>query len=156
MKRPAKPVSKRLIAAAHAFYAPAFGKQAPEVPKARAPSRDIEHREQVALCQWWSRACGTFGLPEICLFAIPNGGSRHMLTAVRLKAEGVKAGVSDLFLAVPRSEYLGCFIEMKAPNGTMQENQVEFQMQMALQGYNVVTCYGADEAIAFIKSYLRG
>ena len=33
--------------------------------------------------------------------AIPNGGDRSMIVASRLKAEGVKAGVWDVFVPVP-------------------------------------------------------
>ena len=36
-RQPKRQITKREIAAIHAFYAPAFGKQAPEVPKARSP-----------------------------------------------------------------------------------------------------------------------
>lgn len=37
MRKPKQPITKRQIAAIHAFYAPAYGKAAPEVPAARAP-----------------------------------------------------------------------------------------------------------------------
>lgn len=47
------------------------------------------------------------------LFAIPNGGSRDIREAVRLKRQGVKAGVSDMFLPIPNSMYHGLFIELK-------------------------------------------
>jgi len=36
-RRPAKSITKREIAAIHSFYAPAYGRTAPEIPKARAP-----------------------------------------------------------------------------------------------------------------------
>lgn len=36
------------------------------------------------------------------LFAIPDGGRRDAVTGAHLKAEGVRAGVPDMFLAVPR------------------------------------------------------
>lgn len=35
------------------------------------------------------------------LHAIPNGGDRHGATAGKMKAEGAKAGVWDMFLPVP-------------------------------------------------------
>ena len=155
-RQPKRQITKREIAAIHAFYAPAYGKQAPEVPKARAPSRDLEHKEQCAVIQWWHMAHKGFGVPETLLFAVPNGGSRHMLTAVRLKAEGVRAGVSDLFLAQARYGYNGAFLEMKAPEGRMSTEQAQFHEYASNAGYATVTCYGADEAIAFIKRYLRG
>ena len=42
-----------------------------------------------------------------CLFAIPNGGARHIGTAIKLKSEGVTAGVSDLFLMIPSGQKHG-------------------------------------------------
>jgi hypothetical protein len=154
--RSQKPISKRMIAAVHNFNARAYGKTAPEIPKARAPSRDLEHKEQVAVIQWWHLAHKGFGLPEFALFAIPNGGHRHMLTAVRLKAEGVRKGVSDLCLPVQRGGYGGAYIEMKATAGSESDDQQEFINFVRSQNYKAHFCYGADEAIEFITSYLRG
>ena len=157
-RKPKQPMTKRLLAAIKAYHAPAYGKTAPEIPKARAPSRDLEHKEQVAVIQWWHLAHKGFGLPEFALFAIPNGGHRHMLTAVRLKAEGVRAGIPDLFLATPSKDGLlkGLFLEMKADKGRESEAQIEVREFLNEVGYWSVVCYGADEAIDCIKSYLRG
>lgn len=52
--------------------------------------------------------------PELqWLFAIPNGGLRDKITAAKLKQEGVKKGVPDVFLPLPCRDYAGLFIEMK-------------------------------------------
>ena len=62
---------------------------------------DAEHREQVKLFAWaeWER----IDRPELgLLFAVPNGGRRDAVTGARLKAEGVKAGVPDVWLPVAR------------------------------------------------------
>jgi len=59
-------------------------------------------------------------LKNICYFAVPNGGHRHMLVAKKLKAEGVKAGVPDLAI-VHNGKYYG--IEVKTPKGRLSENQ---------------------------------
>lgn len=37
MTRPSKPITRRQIAAIHAFYAPAFNREPPEIPAERAP-----------------------------------------------------------------------------------------------------------------------
>ena len=126
-----KPITRREMLAYANFVAPAFGREAPDVPKARAKSRDLEHKEQVAVIQWWHLAHKAYGLPEFALFAIPNGGARHMLTAVRLKEEGVRPGIPDLFLACSPGEhsrlvgieYQGMFIEMKVGRNKPTENQ---------------------------------
>ena len=44
-----------------------------------------EHLEQVLLIQWFRTQ---YPLMANCLWAIPNGGIRHIKTAIRLKREG--------------------------------------------------------------------
>ena len=87
-------------------------------------SHPTEHQEQVALIHWAKMRSAT--LPELgLLFAIPNGGERHLFVAKKLKAEGVKPGTPDLCLPVARGGYHGLFIEMKRMKGgrvTKQRN----------------------------------
>jgi len=52
--------------------------------------------------------------PELkTAFAIPNGGKRDLREAANMKAQGVKAGVYDVFIPVPRGPWHGLFVEMK-------------------------------------------
>jgi hypothetical protein len=74
------------------------------------------------------------------LFAIPNGGHRHKVVAAKMKAEGAKAGVPDLLLAVPTSKYAGLFIEMKAPKGTVRKEQKKYLKMLAAVGYKTAVC----------------
>ena len=90
------------------------------------------------------------------MFAVPNGGSRNKIEAANLKRQGVKAGVPDIFLPLPRNGFHGLFIEMKTKGNKCSEAQNGYIAEMALQGYKVAVCYGADEAINEIKSYLGG
>jgi hypothetical protein len=66
------------------------------------------------------------------LFAIPNGGQRSLKAGSKAKAEGMMAGVWDLFLAVPNhfNYQGGLFIEMKAPKGKLTESQTAFQTEL--------------------------
>ena len=92
------------------------------------------------------------------LHAIPNGGSRKPLEAVRLKRQGVKAGVSDMFLPVPRNGFHGLYIEMKRDKrhgpSRVSPDQKEFHTDMLANGYACEVCYGAEEAINTIKQYM--
>jgi hypothetical protein len=115
--------------------------------------KNDEHKEQVALIEWFRLQ---YPLIRGCLFAIPNGGVRNIGTAIKLKREGVMAGVSDLFLMVPKSPKCGLFIEMKAKGGKAQENQLEFQKLAKNMGYDAEVCYGFIEAKETIKNYLKG
>ena len=75
-----------------------------------------EHEEQVALMRLVEMHKGRW--PELgMLFHIPNGGNRNIITAKKLKAEGVKKGVPDLCLPIPRGEHHGLFVELKKQKG---------------------------------------
>ena len=66
---------------------------------------DEEHQIQKAIAQY-------LDIRGYCWWAVPNGGSRSLITATRLKAEGVKAGVPDITL-IHNGMFYG--IEVKKP-----------------------------------------
>jgi len=112
-----------------------------------------EEEEQTILFQWAKMYKGTY--PELdLLFHVPNGGKRDKLTAIKLKAQGVKSGVPDLCLPVPRGEYHGLFVELKTKNNTATEKQKEWLCALQKQGYAVAVCYGWENASEKIKKYL--
>ena len=165
MPKPAKPNAteqKRKNQQTMDFYAAMAGKPttalmpvAPKREKTTAPrAQPTEHQEQVRVIHWWRHACNVYRLPEFSLFAIPNGGRRDPIEATHLKAEGLRSGVSDLFLAVPTGQKCGLFIEMKSTVGKPGTNQPEFIDYAVNQGYAADFAYGADAAIAMIKNYL--
>ncbi|MCK5236436.1 MAG: VRR-NUC domain-containing protein [Deltaproteobacteria bacterium] len=94
--------------------------------------------------------------PELALlYAIPNGGQRNRIVAAKLKAEGVKAGVPDLNLAVARGGYHGLYIEMKVKPNKPTKKQLEWHEMLREQGYRVEVCYGWEEGVAVLKGYLK-
>lgn len=88
------------------------------------------------------------------LFAIPNGGKRNIKEAVNLKAQGVKAGVPDMFLPLARNGYHGLFIELKVGKNKTSDAQDEFISDISANNYRCEVCYGAEEAIKVIEKYL--
>lgn len=113
-----------------------------------------ESDEQQALFQWAKLMQGQH--PELSLLhAIPNGGKRNIKEASRLKKEGAKAGVSDIFLPVARGSYHGLYIELKADKGKLSESQKWWIEETTKQGYYSVVCFGWVEASEVIKGYLR-
>lgn len=108
-----------------------------------------EHEEQAKLFGW------TRNHPKLpWMFAIPNGGLRNKATAVRMKSEGVKAGVWDIFLPVPSGQYHGLFIEMKWGKNVLTPAQKKFGEYATQQGYKCEVAYSAEEAIEIIDYYL--
>ena len=117
--------------------------------------KSSESVEQICLFRWAEWQAGKY--PELrWLFHIPNGGLRSKATAGRLKAEGVKAGVPDLFLPVPHQGYHGLFIEMKREKGGKpSENQKEWLKQLNEAGYLAVICHGWEAAAQELTRYLE-
>ena len=124
-----------------------------------------EHQEQTRLIEWWDWNCKRWKLPPFSLMAVPNGGARHIAVAAKLKAEGVRAGVPDLFLAVPLKsdmfpgnpwECPGLWIEMKRKPNKPSNEQMEVIDYLRGMGYEVVVAWNADEAIRAIEGYLGG
>jgi hypothetical protein len=117
-----------------------------------APS---EHDEQCAVIAWADAMRSRW--PELdLLYAIPNGGKRDVAVAVKLKAEGVKAGIPDLHLAAMRGGYGGLYVEMKKCDHSNDESPAQKAMRVRLEaaGYRCVVAYGADEAVREIEKYL--
>ena len=76
------------------------------------PKIQHEANEQIKLFRWASFATAKYPCLTL-LHHIPNGGSRNQLEARNLKLQGVKSGVPDICLPVPRGKYHGLYIEMK-------------------------------------------
>jgi hypothetical protein len=122
--------------------------------------RPSEHQSQCAVKEWWDWQCKKWDLPPYALFAIPNAGAGAQRgQAGKMKAEGVRPGAPDLMLAVAYVNRgvlcAGLFIEMKRKPKLPSPEQREFHLYLRDQGYQVVVCWSAEEAILVIKGYLN-
>lgn len=107
------------------------------------------------------------------VYAVPNGGHRHPATAGKLKASGVKRGISDIcipFSPTPKNDdpnrtmfspkKKGAYVEMKFGKNKLSLEQDEFLRFVAGEGYAIHVAYTCDEALDFIEDYcgiqLRG
>lgn len=93
--------------------------------------------------------------------AIPNGFNKSPASAAKAKREGLRAGVPDLFLAMPKITHLGVscglWVEMKRVKGGVQSPaQKEYAKLLESVGYTVRLAKGADEAVADIADYIEG
>lgn len=119
-----------------------------------------EHAHQSALFCWAAMNADKY--PQLALlFAIPNGGERNVIVATKLKAEGVKKGMLDTFLAYPNAGWHGLFIELKRPKsegkrkGVAQKKQSEWIVKLQTQGYGAMVCEGWIEARNAIVAYIE-
>lgn len=114
-----------------------------------------EDEEQIWLFSW--AELNMYRFPELKLmYHIPNGGKRSKSEAVRFKAMGVKAGVSDIFLSVARGGYHGLYIELKAQDGKVSVPQRDFLEDIKREGYAGFVAYSGEEAARIIENYLKG
>ena len=101
-----------------------------------------EHEEQREFVMWVRQT-----YPGVRIFAIPNGGQRSRTTGGKLKAEGVSAGVPDLY--IPQ---LRCWIEMKREKGgTVSPVQRDWIAYLESIGDTVIVGYGCADAVNKIK-----
>lgn len=114
---------------------------------------DDESGHQEALFNW--AAYNMQRMPELeYLHHVPNGGKRDKATAIALKRQGVKAGVPDIHLPVPRGGHHGLYIELKAGKNTTTAKQREWLKFLRQQGYYTAVCYSWQLAAELIERYL--
>lgn len=109
-----------------------------------------ENEEQSLLFQWaeWHPLLSG-------MFHIPNGEKRDAVTGARLKRMGVKAGIPDIFLPIPKGQWHGLFIEMKTDKGRVSENQKTMIEHLRNNGYRVEVCRGFLKAKEVIEEYMQ-
>lgn len=86
--------------------------------------------------------------------AIHNQGHGDVIRGSKAKAEGVKAGVSDMFLPAPVGEFHGLYIELKVGKNQPDNKQLEFQSNVRLLGYQCEIVWGWLDARRVLCEYL--
>lgn len=108
---------------------------------------------QAQVLTWAKRQVKVY--PELGrLFHVPNGGQRHAAVAAKLQGQGVKPGVPDLCLPVPRFGCHGLWIEMKTQEGRVSVHQKDWIAYLRKAGYRVEICRSFDEAREVLLGYL--
>lgn len=114
-----------------------------------------EADEQKLLFEW--AAYAEVLHPELeLLHHIPNEGRRSLRMGAELKKQGMRAGVPDICLPVPRGRYHALYIEMKRPKGGRVSDAQQWWIdKLNRQGNLAVICRGFDEAKDTILKYLN-
>lgn len=92
---------------------------------------------------------------EPLFFSVANGGARNAWTAKIMKDEGVRAGVADLILLLPRHGYAALCIEMKTPDGKQSDSQKEFERMCRQYGSKYVVCRSLPEFQKIVMEYVE-
>lgn len=113
---------------------------------------EAQHQERIfGLVEFWKER-----FPDLlALFAVPNGGYRAKTTAVALQKQGLKPGVPDMFLPVPRALFHGLWIELKRlREGEVSQAQAGWLTFLESQGYRAIVCWGWRAAWEELCEYL--
>lgn len=125
-----------------------------------------DHAEAYGDRAWrdvWEIRCE--GEPRLkWLHAVHNQGHGDAIRGAKAKAEGVKAGVADLFLPVPGvvieggffvKQYHGLYIELKRlDKSKTSSEQLEFKRDVEDRDYRHVIAKGWREARSALLTYL--
>lgn len=116
--------------------------------KSPVEANPLEETDQLALVQW-------LRLHNICFHHSPNGGYRHKVTAVRLKAMGASSGFPDIIILDPPPAYCGLYhsvaIELKRKKGgVLSDTQSTWLEKLNKRGWCCKVAHGLDEAIEFL------
>jgi len=101
-----------------------------------------EHAEQVTFVSEFERKW-----PDVRIFAIPNGGLRNPKVGQKLKQEGVKKGVPDLFIPAWNT-----WVEMKrTKGGSLSPEQQDWIAYLASIGDTCIVAQGWEDAIKQLR-----
>lgn len=119
-------------------------------PKRRYPESEMA----TALVRWFDYAHKGLGCPSAdLLIHCKNEGKQSPIAGARMKAQGVRSGVSDYLLLVARREFHGLALELKAPNGKLSQAQADWLDLVQNQGFEACVAYSLTEAMEHIVWY---
>lgn len=88
-------------------------------------------------------------LGRLTYFHVPNGGYRSKREAWALKLMGVRAGIPDLVIGLPKGRLI--FVELKADKGRVSEIQKEIHAELGTYGFDVHTVKSLEELMNIFK-----
>jgi len=108
---------------------------------------------------------------KLNLYHCPNGGSRNAIEGAKFKRMGVRAGVADLILNIPRHGYGSLCLEAKVrkgdiyrignknimvkKNGIQSPAQHEWELAAMSAGNKYVLFWNVNDFIREIEAYLK-
>lgn len=104
---------------------------------------------QAEIIVWYSREYGR--THDKCLFHV-NNKAKNAIEGNRMKAMGVKTGVSDLALITSEGTI---YIELKTATGTQSKDQKEFQRQVESLGQKYYIVRSLDDFKKIILKYFE-
>lgn len=114
-----------------------------------------EHDLQCSIVQW--AKLHERQHPELkWLYAIPNGSYKSAKSAKEFQEEGLKSGVPDLCLPVPRGGHGALYIELKSKQGKVSETQRHWLNGLIKLGNLCLVANTYERVTQVIIDYLKG
>ena len=114
-----------------------------------------ESKHQQAVIKWSQQSSIRSKWPELALLHHIKNETREGAKQIAIdKAIGIKKGVPDLSLPVPRGRYHGLYIEMKNDAGRASQEQKWWGERLTEQGYRWEVCQGWRSAVQTLEWYL--
>lgn len=114
-----------------------------------------EARHQINVFKWSQQPSVRSRWPELALLHhIKNETTEGADRVGADKAMGVKKGVPDLCLPVPRGGYHGLYIELKNETGRASTAQEWWGEKLLENGYMWELCHGWESAVRVLEWYL--
>lgn len=89
------------------------------------------------------------------IFHVENERKCSWAQGLIRKKKGVRAGVPDIIVPIPKGPFHGLFIELKLPGRKPTVTQQEYMIKLYTLGYCVKIAYSAEQAISILKEYLE-
>lgn len=87
---------------------------------------------------------------------IPNEGKRSYAQGKRMVQKGLTKGVADYFIAIPRLNFAGLWIELKRRKlFRISDEQKIFLDRMRSKGYVTAIACGWEEAKQLVETYIH-
>lgn len=123
-----------------------------QLPKRKRRGLNPETQLQIDVVNWFGLV---FPAYHPVLFASAGGLKTSVVSGKIMQRMGYKAGTPDLFLAVPRGDFHGLFIEVKTHEGRPSPAQREVIANVQAHGYYAEICCGFDRIVDVFTQYLN-
>jgi len=124
----------------------------------------LERDEHAALVAWL-RDVASLRWPKECIpgqgfpFVISHSaGKRQGRAITAAKKAGLRSGIPDIFIPIPRGEDAGLWIELKRGTGrtVVSAAQKAWIGWLNLHGFRARICHGCEEAQKAVIDYMGG